>query len=116
MSTTVQSLDDMLGPSLDDMLGPAKRKKYQRLPKPRTPLADGIFAVREKKGQNLGRTCMFCNDKLKFKKGRPPVICEKKSCFRKYRNAYRAEYDRAHPNKVRAFAQDGYNSTRAGAK
>jgi hypothetical protein len=109
-------VDDLLGPAkkkrftkkpvVDDLLGPAPKKlkktkavkatrKYEPLPAPKEPAPDGIFALREKKGKNLGRTCLICKDELKHSgRGRPPVICKKKSCFRAYRNAYRHDYDK----------------------
>lgn len=92
---------------VDDILGPAPKKvkaakakkapamTYTPLPPPPVAAAGGIWALREKKGKNLGRTCLICNDVLKSRGGRPPVICEKKTCFRGYRNAYRKDYDAA---------------------
>lgn len=80
---------------IDDLLGVAK-KEYKPLPEPKAPLAKGIFALREQKGQNLGRTCLNpdCKAVLKHKRGRPAVICPKHECYRFYRNAYRLEYDK----------------------
>lgn len=112
----MELIDDLLGPAptprktrqprkangkVDDLLGPTPRKarragkrKYVPLEVPETPVAGGIFARRESKGKNLGRTCLICNEEMKHKRGRPPVICRKKSCFRSYRNLYRHDYDR----------------------
>lgn len=109
-------IDDLLGPvrtpaprrvrkpngKVDDLLGPTPRKahrangkrKYVPLEVPEIPVPGGIFARRESKGKNLGRTCLICNEEMKHKRGRPPVICRKKSCFRSYRNLYRHDYDR----------------------
>lgn len=98
-------VDDLLGPAkktrkakknktkVDDLLG---HRKYEPLPVPKKPEPDGIFAARETKGRNLGRTCLNpdCKKELKSKKGRPPVICGKHECFRFYRNAYRKDYDK----------------------
>lgn len=108
----MEIIDDLLGPApspqapvkarrrrkaraskkVDDLLG---KRKYTPLATPRAPAANGIFARREEKGKNLGRTCLIDNVELKHKKGRPPVICRKKSCFRAYRNLYRHDYDKA---------------------
>jgi hypothetical protein len=97
-------IDDLLGPAVtprtrrthkmnkvNDLLG---KRKYEPLKAPKTPAPGGIFALREEKGRNLGRTCLICKVELKHKRGRPPVICGKKACFRAYRNAYRLDYDK----------------------
>jgi hypothetical protein len=76
---------------VDDLLGP---RKYQPLKPPKNPEPGGIFAAREEKGKNLGRTCLICKAELKHKRGRPPVICRKPKCFREYRNLYRHDYDK----------------------
>lgn len=101
----VKALDDILGPApkkrkktktgLDDILGPARRKRltYRQMAPPKTPKPGGIWALREAKGKNLGRTCIICKEPLKSKGGRPPVQCGKKACFRAFRNAYRKDYD-----------------------
>lgn len=99
-------INDLLGgaPSLDDMLGPApKRKrrkaaagKHDKLKRPRTILPNGIFALRDaaEKVGTLGVECLIDHVKLKKSRNGQRVICDKKACFRAYRNAYRAEYDR----------------------
>jgi hypothetical protein len=105
------SVNDLLGPSkkttkkpkvdIDDLLGnPAKTYKasgglrsYIPLDRPKNPSPDGIFALKDAKGQNLGRTCLFCKVELKHKGGRRPIICKKAECYRQYRNAYRRDYD-----------------------
>lgn len=122
------NLDDLLGPSLpkkmaplgdglDDLLGyasppaPKKAKRvrkrsvvgvraYKPLPTPKEALAGGIFDLKETKGRNLGRTCLNpdCKKELRHSKGRPPILCGKKACYRFYRNAYRKEYDRVRPS------------------
>jgi hypothetical protein len=107
---SIVNVDDLLG-NIDDLLGPAPtprpgdlgappptrkkngKRKYEPL-KVKNPAPNGIFAAREKKGKNLGRTCLIDGVELKHKGGRPPVICRKKSCFRAYRNLYRHDYDR----------------------
>jgi hypothetical protein len=76
--------------AVDDLLG---RRKYRPFSKPKNPRSDGIFVLREEKGKNLGRTCLICKVELKHRRGRPPIICRKKTCFRAYRNAYRHDYD-----------------------
>lgn len=109
----METIDDLLGPitrkpAVDDLLGPAPKKrkvrkarkaatvrKYEPLKAPKAPRPNGIFALREAKGRNLGRTCLICKTELKHKAGRPPIICGKATCFRAYRNAYRADYDAA---------------------
>jgi hypothetical protein len=115
----MEDVDDLLGPTprqviqkyeakaakveLDDLLGKAKKKKapkkvsarkYRPLEAPKVPAPGGIFAAREEKGKNLGRTCLICKVELKHKRGRPPVICRKATCFRAYRNLYRHDYDK----------------------
>lgn len=70
---------------------PAK-KRYHKLEKPRRPVEHGLFAIKAKAGKTLGVKCLFCHDKLKYKSGRPPVICKKIRCFRDLRNAYRRDY------------------------
>jgi hypothetical protein len=103
----MEDVDDLLGPvsppakvrkprrmngkKVDDLLG---KRKYQPLKAPKTPEPGGIFAAREAKGRNLGKTCLICKVELKHKRGRPPVICGKPKCFRAYRNLYRHDYDR----------------------
>lgn len=100
------SVDDLLGKpkrgrrkkaetKVDDLLGKRRGpRKYEPLKEPRSPQPGGIFARREAKGGALGRTCLVCNAELKVPhRGRPPVICRKKSCFRAYRNMYRKDYD-----------------------
>lgn len=94
-------IDDLLGgaPSLDDMLGPApkrKRRKHDKLKRPRTILPNGIFALRDaaEKAGTLGKECLIDHVSLKKSRNGQRVICDKKKCFRAYRNAYRAEYDR----------------------
>lgn len=105
-------VDDLLGPAapqaappkkrarkpkVEDLLGPARKagvRKYEPLKAPRAPAPGGIFAAREAKGKNLGKTCLICTVDLKPKRGRPPVICRKDACFRAYRNLYRHDYDR----------------------
>lgn len=107
-------VDDLLGPKksnkklkVDDLLGPKKRKpakkkvddllgtkKYEPLKPPKDADPHGIFALREAKGKNLGRTCLICKVELKHKRGRPPVICKKHECFRAYKNSYRLDYDK----------------------
>jgi hypothetical protein len=107
----MESIDDLLGPAtplpaqppkkvrkprsskkLDDLIG---KRKYVPLKPPKAPEPGGIFALRESKGRNLGRTCLICKTELKSSgRGRPAVICRKKACFRAYRNAYRKDYDK----------------------
>lgn len=81
---------------VNDLLGKKKRaRKYEPLKVPRSPEPHGIFAAREAKGNALGRTCLVCKDELEPpRRGRPPVICRKKACFREYRNMYRKDYDK----------------------
>lgn len=109
MSTNI---DDLLGLNLDDLLGPAPKKArvrvrkstgkrdYKPLPPPKEFLPEGIFALKESKGKNLGRTCLnpACKKELRHSKGRPPILCGKEACYRFYRNAYRKEYDRVRPS------------------
>lgn len=88
-------VDDLLGPSPDDLLGPKKRtRKYAPLTEPKTPVEGGIFELKAKAGKTLGKKCLICKKDLKHTSGRPPLLCGKKDCFRSYRNAYRAEYDK----------------------
>jgi hypothetical protein len=73
-------------------------KRYKRLEKPRHPVKNGLFAAKaQAKGEKtLGRFCIACKARLKYKSGRPPVVCPNKpACFRAYRNMYRRDYDRA---------------------
>jgi hypothetical protein len=112
------TVDDLLGTpaktkkpkeKLDDLLGKTPRKKrtlakprtYDSLPVPKDPVPEGLFAAKEEKGKNLGRTCLCPTCKAPLKtggRGRPPILCGKKDCFRWYRNAYRRDYDKARPS------------------
>jgi hypothetical protein len=71
------------------------KKPYHRLEKPRRPAPHGLFDLKAKAGKTLGVKCIFCKGKLKYKSGRPPIICKKLRCFRDLRNAYRRDYAKA---------------------
>jgi hypothetical protein len=111
-------LDDLLGPessvnemaktpvkksNVNDLLGAPKRAKkpsaasrYAPLPVPKEKVEGGLFALREEKGRNVGRTCINpdCKAPLTHSgRGRPPIQCGRKACFRFYRNSYRKDYD-----------------------
>lgn len=113
-------LSDLLGPApaFDDILGPPSKKRrtrharikrrtwgtkepYKPLEQPETPVDGGIWDLRQKAhvAGTLGKKCLICKAKLKrHNEGRAPVICPgSRDCYRGYRNAYRKEYDRAHP-------------------
>jgi hypothetical protein len=72
-----------------------KKKSYEPLKKPRNPAPHGLFELKAKAGGTLGHKCVICKQKLKYKSGRPPIICRKIACFRASRNAYRRDYTRA---------------------
>ena len=88
---------------ISDLIGKPPRARQQKNGMTYTPLDSskpvegGIFERRAEKGQNLGRTCLICNEKLTYRGGRPPILCDKKTCFRTYRNRYRKDYDAQHP-------------------
>ena len=112
-------VDDLLGPAkkakapkaknkkavVDDLLGPAKKAKKAKAPKakrayvplktPRHPAKDGLFAIKSEAGKSLGVKCLICGTGVKYKSGRPPILCRKKDCFKAYRNAYRRDYVKA---------------------
>lgn len=71
---------------------------YDPLKPPENPKPGGIWERRRQKGKNLGRTCLVCNEDLKYKGGRPRIVCGKKTCFREYRNMYRKDYDAREQN------------------
>lgn len=114
---TNAELDALLGRtplpgSLEDLLGPLKkkpaRKRAKKAKAPGTkeykplrisvPQKGGITELELAHGAQLGVTCLICKDPLKSVRGRPPKICDKKKCFRAYRNAYRLDYDFHRPD------------------
>jgi hypothetical protein len=84
---------------VNDLLGPkprSKKRAWVPLEPPKAPVDGGLFALREEKGKNVGRTCInpACKAPLTHAgRGRPPLQCGKAECFRFYRNAYRKDYD-----------------------
>lgn len=103
-----------------DLLGPLKkpaRKRAKRAKAPGTkeykplrisvPQPKGITELELAHGAQLGVTCLICKDPLKSNRGRPPKICDKKTCFRAYRNAYRLDYDFHRPDHRNSGDGDG---------
>lgn len=84
---------------ISDLLGTPRRTKSTRMTyqplEPTKGVEGGIWDLRKKKGKDLGKKCLICDEKLVHRGGRPPMLCGKKKCFRAYRNAYRADYDKA---------------------
>lgn len=104
----MEDINDIIGggDELADLLGTPKKSRKRKAAKktkagaykplePTHPVEGGIWERRAEKGKNLGRTCLICNKELKYRKGRPPVLCGTHKCFRAYRNKYRKDYDAA---------------------
>jgi hypothetical protein len=76
----------------------SSKKHYTKLKRPSHPVSTGLFSLRAKAktDKTFGKLCLICKAKLRYKSGRPPVICpSKESCFRAYRNFYRRDYDKS---------------------
>lgn len=75
----------------------AKVKKYNHLADKKKGPEKGLIELKKKHGAKLGVTCLICHDKLKHTKGRRPILCRKKACFKKLRCAYRYDWEALSP-------------------